>query len=60
MLVYSVIGFQDFTPKIHISEEDFAVITENGDLLDQEGQVIFSSLEMSRANLWIEHAVQIS
>ncbi len=33
---------QDFNPPIHISDEDFAVITNNGDLLDQDGQVTIS------------------
>ncbi len=30
---------QDFTPRIHLSEEDFAVMTRNGTLLDSEGQL---------------------
>jgi hypothetical protein len=39
---------QDFVPKIHLSEEDFAVITNNGDLLDEHGQVFsfFAQLEI--------------
>ena len=31
--------YQEFDPPIHLSEEDFAVITENGSLLDDHGQV---------------------
>ncbi len=30
---------QDFVPKIHLSEEDFAVITNNGAMLDDRQQV---------------------
>ena len=30
---------QDFVPKIHISDEDFAIITNNGALLDENQQV---------------------
>ena len=30
---------QDFKPPIHLSDEDFAVITDNGRLLNEDGQV---------------------
>ena len=32
-------GEQDFTPRIHVSEEDFAIITRDGVLLDDDGQL---------------------
>jgi hypothetical protein len=32
-------GFQGFNPPIHLSDEDFDVITNNGELLDKDGQV---------------------
>ncbi len=31
---------QDFVPKIHISEEDFVAITNNGEWLDENRQVV--------------------
>ena len=30
---------QDFTPRIHISEEDFNIMTRGGSLLDENGQL---------------------
>ncbi len=36
---------QDFTPRIHISDEDFAIITSSGDLLDEEGHLGFQEFE---------------
>jgi hypothetical protein len=43
----SVLTFlmQNFTPRIHISEEDFAIITRNGELLDEEGHLGFLEFE---------------
>ncbi len=46
-LFLTISGFlsanQDFSPKIHISEEDFDVITNNGSLLNEQGQVFSSA-----------------
>ena len=36
---------QDFTPRIHISEEDFGVMTRGGELLDDEGQLRIEAFE---------------
>ena len=36
---------QDFTPRIHISEEDFDVMTRGGTLLDSEGRLHLAQFE---------------
>jgi hypothetical protein len=40
-------AMQDFVPKIHISEEDFDVITNNGTLLNEQGQVLLPTIFLS-------------
>jgi hypothetical protein len=37
---------QDFTPRINLSEEDFAIITRDGELLDDEGLLNMEAFEM--------------
>jgi len=37
--------FKDFNPPIHISDEDFAIITNNGSLLNERGQLGFPEFE---------------
>jgi hypothetical protein len=36
---------QDFTPQIHLSDEDFAVMTQCGKLLDAEGLLRIDQFE---------------
>lgn len=36
---------QDFTPRMHLSEEDFKVMTRGGALLDSEDQLCFENFE---------------
>ena len=38
-IAYSAAARQDFKPPIHLSDEDFAVITNNGSMLNEHGQV---------------------
>jgi hypothetical protein len=37
---------QDFTPRIHISPADFAVITNNGAMCDERGQLGLKEFEV--------------
>ena len=36
---------QDFSPRIHLSEEDFLVMTRGGGLLDEEGMLRMGAFE---------------
>ena len=36
---------QDFTPRIHLSDEDFSVLTHCGKLLDNEGMLRIEAFE---------------
>ena len=41
----SLFSLQEFTPRIYLSEEDFAVMTLGGTLLDPEGQLRLDKFE---------------
>ena len=38
-MTHPIALIQDFTPRIHISEEDFNIMTRGGSLLDENGQL---------------------
>jgi hypothetical protein len=42
----SMTARQDFTPRINLSEEDFAIMTRNGLLLDDDGLLNIEAFEV--------------
>ncbi len=44
--IESVSAKQDFTPRINLSEEDFAIMTRNGALLDDDGLLNIEAFEV--------------
>jgi hypothetical protein len=41
---------QDFTPRINLSEEDFAIMTRGGELLDDDGLLSIEAFEVVMKN----------